>query len=84
MVESTIGEIVTNKNLYEKTKNAKLGPQFWKILSRVAIVVAIVVGTIQIGESVVTLLPNNLEETQESEIIETTQASNNDANAIKL
>ena len=72
VVESTYGAIVTNLNIYEKTKNTKVGPSFWKILSRLAVVVGITVGSIQIGQTVINLLPGKQTEVikAEAEIVD--------------
>lgn len=83
VIESTIGEIITNKDLYEKATKSKFGDQFWKILSRVALVVTVTVGTIQIGESIVTLLPKNSKEKMVGEVLEPPQLPLTDSIIIK-
>ena len=72
VVESTYGAIVMHENIYKKTKDTKHGSDFWKILSRVAVVVGITVGSIQIGESIINLLPDTSTDAIEVNIVEKT------------
>jgi len=69
-VESTLGSIVTHKGIYEETKKSKNGSRFWKLLARVAIVVNIVAGSIQIGETAINLFSDDANQVVEAEILE--------------
>jgi len=59
--EATVGSVVVDRDIYEKTKKTKTGSKFWSVMAHVAIVVNIVVGAIQIGDKVVNLLPEKIE-----------------------
>jgi hypothetical protein len=69
--ESTIGAISLHPEIHEKIKSSKHREGFWTFLTRVALVLSLVVGSIQIGKDTIPLLPSpevEIEETQKNEI----------------
>ena len=69
-IESTFGALATKEGLYEGTKKTSKGDKFWNIMARVALVSGIALTSVQIGESVVNLLPDTSQEVIEAEIVE--------------
>lgn len=54
--ESTVGSISLHPELHEKIKKTNYSKKFWTVMRRVALVLAIAVGGIQIGKDTVALL----------------------------
>ena len=68
--ESTVGSIYIKPEIYQKIKNTKHNKKFWTIIARVALILSIAVGTIQIGKDTIALLPGpetNVEESMHKE-----------------
>lgn len=55
--QQTVGSVVFNLEIYQESQETQNGKRFWEIIRRLALVVAITVGSIQIGKDVVSILP---------------------------
>jgi len=54
---ATIGSIIINRNIYKQSQESQTGKKFWKLMSNLALMISIAVGTIQIGKDTISLLP---------------------------
>ena len=57
-VEALIGAITRRPDLWKESRKTTVGDKFWRFMGRVAVVMTISVGTIQIGSNTVNMLSN--------------------------
>lgn len=55
--QQAVGGVVSSPEIYKETRRTQKGKRFWEIMGRLALVVAITVGSVQIGKDVVSFLP---------------------------
>jgi hypothetical protein len=58
IVKSTISDVALNPAIFDEIKKSERGKKFWTILTRIALIVAITAGSIQIGKDVIKFLPD--------------------------
>lgn len=69
--ERAVGNSVLNPNIYKECQNTHTGTSFWEIMGRLAIVITIAQGAIQIGNDQICLIPEKSSNTdKQEEIIE--------------
>ena len=56
--EQAIGGVVLSPELYKNSQKSTTGKRFWEVMGRLAIVVTIAAGSIQIGKDIVAILPS--------------------------
>lgn len=54
---ATVGAVVVQKDVYEKSKDTKLGDRFWKVLGRLLVLLSVTHTMLQLGNIGVDLLP---------------------------
>ena len=55
--QQSVGGVVLSPEIYKETQRTQKGKRFWEIMGRLAIVVSLTVGSVQIGKDIVSLLP---------------------------
>ncbi len=78
--KSTLGEIVIQTELAKEFKDTTHGMKFWDIMSKIAVLITIAVGTIQIGQIVWNVLPEANSVDTEIEIIDESNDINEKSN----
>lgn len=66
---SVLGCIVTNPGIYSNSKETEAGKGFWGVMGKLAVLVTITVGAIQIGQDTIDLIPY-IKELDDTVIIE--------------
>ena len=77
--QQAVGGVVLSPEIYKETQRSQKGKRFWEIMGRLAIVVSLTVGSVQIGKDVVSLLspPETEEKANEKNITGQSDSVNN-------
>ncbi len=78
--QSIVGSVTLNPELYKKSQDTKLGRKFWEAMGKLALVVTVTVGVIQIGKDTISLLPSG-ESSVEGEVIQNGGSHDKDDNS---
>ncbi len=69
--ERAVGNTVLTPNIYKECQNTDIGKSFWEFMSRLAIVITIAQGAIQIGNGSVFLIPDaTINSNDQEEVVE--------------
>lgn len=55
---SVLGSLITDPNIYTESKDTQIGKRFWGVMGKLALLITITVGAIQIGKDTIDLLPH--------------------------
>ena len=85
---TVLGEVVLNPDIYKESKRSGFGRKFWDTMGKLALVVTVTVGAIQIGHETISLLPtgeDSIDGAFEGEVIENeTPEQDQDDTAIQV